>query len=466
MKQTDGESRRRKPTKKETNVCPICRGVGFVVPDLPLGDPNFGKAIACQCRQQQQVERHMRSLQAIGELQVLQRLTFDSFVSQPSHLSPQESRNLRMVYEKCRAYAQEPHGWLLLTGTYGCGKTHLAAAIANARLSAGQTAVFMIVPDLLDHLRAAYNPNNETSYDDLFEQMRNTPLLILDDLGTQSSTPWAQEKLFQLLNHRYNAQLPTVITTNQNVDDLEPRLRSRLLDVALVDQLHIIAPDFRSGESRSQLDLSALDLHRGKRFDNFNLRRTELNSSLQENLHKILTVCKEYANDPQGWLVLQGESGCGKTHLAAAIANAQLEKTQNRYEEDQALSQIIFVEVPELMDYLRSSFSPQSNKSYDQRFDEIKKVPMLILDHFGIESASPWVKEKLFQLLNYRYNTLLPTVLTTTYSLDEIEPWLRTRMLDKEKCKYCIIGAPGIHQSKKLEQGASLPPKPRRPAKQ
>lgn len=455
------ESGRRKPAKSAADVCPICGGAGFIMPDLPLGHADFGKAVPCRCRQQQQLEKRMRTLQSIGELEVLQRLTFDSFVPQPSHLSPQEVRNLRMVYEKSRAYAQEPHGWLLLTGTFGCGKTHLAAAIANARLNSGQSALFLLVPDLLDHLRAAYNPNNETSYDDLFEQVRNTPLLILDDLGTQSSTPWAQEKLFQLLNHRYNAQLPTVITTNQNLDELEPRLRSRLMDVALVDHLHIIAPDFRSGESRSQLDLSALDLYRSKRFESFNLRRSELNANLQENLHKIINACKEYANEPQGWLVLQGESGCGKTHLAAAIANHQLEKTQNKFEADQILSQIIFVEVPELMDYLRASFSPQSNKSYDQRFDEIKKVSMLVLDHFGIESASPWVKEKLFQLLNYRYNTLLPTVITTTYNLDEIEPWLRTRMLDKEKCKYCIIGAPGIHQSKKVEQNV-LPSTTRR----
>ena len=196
------ESGRRKPAKSVADVCPICGGAGFIMPDLTLGHADFGKAVPCRCRQQQQLEKRMRTLQSIGELEVLQRLTFDSFVPQPSHLSPQEVRNLRMVYEKSRAYAQEPHGWLLLTGTFGCGKTHLAAAIANARLNSGQSALFLLVPDLLDHLRAAYNPNNETSYDDLFEQVRNTPRLILYDLGTQSSTPWAPEKLIQLLNHR------------------------------------------------------------------------------------------------------------------------------------------------------------------------------------------------------------------------------------------------------------------------
>ena len=86
------------------------------------------------------------------------------------------------------------------------------------------------------------------TYDSLFEQLRTTPLLILDDLGTQSSTPWAQEKLFQLLNHRYNARLATVITTNQRLDEMEPRLRSRLLDPSLVNHFAITAPDFRAGQ--------------------------------------------------------------------------------------------------------------------------------------------------------------------------------------------------------------------------
>ena len=131
----------------------------------------------------------------------------------------------------------------MLTGAYGCGKTHLAAAIATARTEAGQPALFMVVPDLLDHLRATFGPNSDVSYDELFEQLRSTPLLILDDFGAHNSSSWAQEKLFQLLNHRYNAQLPTVITTNQRLEELDPRLRSRLLDVNIVTFFPILAPD-------------------------------------------------------------------------------------------------------------------------------------------------------------------------------------------------------------------------------
>ena len=97
----------------------------------------------------------------------LARLTFETFTPEPDHLPADKAANLRLAYETCVMYAHNPEGWLLLTGTYGCGKTHLAAAIANDRLAQGQPAIFMVVPDLLDHLRAAFGPNSEATYDNL-----------------------------------------------------------------------------------------------------------------------------------------------------------------------------------------------------------------------------------------------------------------------------------------------------------
>src|SRR6185503_4067960 len=121
---------------------------------------------------------------------------------------------------QCQAYGDAPAGWLVLTGPYGCGKTHLAAAIANRQIELGNEAFFTVVPDLLDHLRATFGPGSDVTYDELFEAVRNVPLLVLDDLGMQSETSWAREKMFQVLNHRLNAELPTVITTNLSIDDM------------------------------------------------------------------------------------------------------------------------------------------------------------------------------------------------------------------------------------------------------
>ncbi len=103
----------------------------------------------------------------------------------------------------------------------------------------GHPPLFIVVPDLLDHLRATFNPTSTARYDRRFDEVRTTPLLILDDLGTQSTTPWVQEKLFQLFNYRYNAELATVITTANSLDEIDPRIVTRMLD-ARICTIHAI----------------------------------------------------------------------------------------------------------------------------------------------------------------------------------------------------------------------------------
>ena len=126
------------------------------------------------------------------------------------------------------SFAENPRGWLVYTGPSSSGKTHLAAAIANRCIERGQTVFFIFVPDLLDHLRGTYAPESLVSYDELFQQVREAPVLVLDDLGSHSSTTWAQEKLFQVFNHRFNALLPTVITVRGPLQRLEEGIRTRI----------------------------------------------------------------------------------------------------------------------------------------------------------------------------------------------------------------------------------------------
>jgi DNA replication protein DnaC len=219
-------------------VCPTCGGAGYVRMDVPLGDPAFGKPVPCQCREREWEERRRLDLRRFSSLDPFYDKTFDSFNS--------KAPGMREAYDAARRFAEDPQGWLVLRGGYGCGKTHLAAAIANAHLAAGAHVFFSIVPDLLDHLRAAFAPGSEIRYDEMFERVREAGLLVLDDLGAENGTAWATEKLFQIINYRYNFRMPTVITTNNRLlSHMDERLASRLSDIGLVQTIVLEAPDYR-----------------------------------------------------------------------------------------------------------------------------------------------------------------------------------------------------------------------------
>ncbi len=414
--------------------CPVCGGMGFVVPEVEVSHPEFGRAVVCSCRAEEvEIQRASRLLK-MSQLGALQDCTFDNFFPEGIGLTPSKQRNLKMAYDRAFDYARNPSGWLVFKGGYGSGKTHLAAAVASYCISKGDPVVFVSTPDLLDHLRAAYSPSSATGYDERFEQVRNAPILVLDDLGSQANTEWAQEKLYQIFNFRYNARLPTVITTNEELEAIEIRIRSRMVDPSLVQIITILAPDFRrAGVDQDQSDLSTLNLHGDKTFATFSLRERELPAKQSENLRRAAEAAMEFAQHPANWLVFNSVAyGNGKTHLAAAIAN---------YVADQS-EPVLFVVVPDLLDHLRATFNPSSGARYDKRFDEVRTASLLILDDLGTESATAWAREKLYQLFNHRYNARLPTIITSATPIDEIDPRLASRMLDGSRCTFFVLEAP------------------------
>lgn len=430
------------PTTSSTDAlgdpdCPYCAGLGYLRRDVPLGQPDFGKLEICSCRQADVTRAVRERLFSLSHLDELQHLTFEAF--QPRGrigLGEWQSNLLEIAYNTARQYAASLRGWLLLQGGFGCGKTHLAAAIANFAVSMGVPTLFLTVPDLLDLLRFSFAAE-DTTFEQRFDEIRNAPLLVLDDFGTQNATAWAQEKLFQIVNYRYINRLPLVVTTNAPLDEIEDRIRSRLKDPELVSVLHINVPDYRRPtDDTGHPDLSSLGLLTKCSFANFSLREDEdLEADEVRSLEKAIKAALAFAEKPRGWLVITGSYGCGKTYLAAAIANHRAGIG----------APPIFVTAPDLFDHLRATFSPTSTVSYDRRFDEIRTAPLLILDDLSTKSVSPWVREKLYQLFNYRYNAELPTVITTAETLEEIDARIRSRMLDGRLCRIYAITAPAYH---------------------
>ena len=418
--------------------------------DLPIGHPDFGKVQICTCRQRQVSQQVHQRLFALSNLNELSHLTFDNF--QPRGrigLGPWQAASLEQAYNHARQFAQSLNGWLLIQGGYGSGKTHLAAAIANFAVSVGVPTLFITVPDLLDTLRFAYS-DPEVTFEERFEEIRRAPLLVLDDFGTHNATAWAQEKLFQILNFRYINRLSLVVTTNLPMDDIEGRIRSRLEDPELVTSVHILATDYRRPTDDSgHHELSSLAALRQYTFANFDLRKGEgMAPDHLKSLEKALRTATAFAKKPQGWLLLTGSYGCGKTHLSAAIANFRADLGQPP----------LFVSVPDLLDHLRATFNPNSTVSLDRRFEEVRSSQLLILDDLGTQSMTPWVREKLYQLFDYRYHAQLPTVITTSEKPDEADPRLLSRMSDARLCVKCSITAPSYRGTPKRESKSKSRP--------
>ena len=409
--------------------CPACRGAGFVYPLLPSGKPDYSRVVPCKCLCKTSNKNRQIVLEKYSNIGSLKRLTFDNLIPQGRSGCGSSQQKFETAYNSAKEFAANPRGWLVLIGPSGCGKTHMAAAIANERINKGFPVFFITAADLLDHLRSAFNPDSEVTYDRLFEQVRNAPLLILDDLGAHNDKPWAKEKLDQLLNHRFNNELPTVITTTPPIEHLGDRLEHRITDPRLCRVFNI------EEQNEDLIDRGwsdGLELQKKMDFSSFDWKRVNLSQGQRENLERVYRLAFEFAQSPEGWLVLQGVTGCGKTHLASAIVNYQYQSNKTG----------LFIFVPEFLDHLRSAFNPESKVSYDQLFEKVKNTPLLVLDDFGEQAATPWAREKLYQVINSRYNARLATIITTRLSLDEIDSPIRSRFIDPKISVTFAIEAP------------------------
>ena len=476
-KNTSSEARPAPETLGDPN-CEFCGGVGFLRSDVPLGHPNFGRLEPCVCRSGEVAQNARQRLYEMSNLDRLSHLTLENFNTtgnpKAEFVTPQEISSLQMAKDVSEEFSNNMQGWLLLEGAYGCGKTHLAAAIANAAVHRGVPTLFITVPDLLDSLRFAYG-NPETTFEARFEEIRNADLLVMDDFGTHNATAWAQEKLFQIINYRYINKLPTVITTNLILDEIESRIRSRLQDSDFVQHLRIFAPDYRRPKETSNPGISMLSMPdiQNMTFGNFETRDDEVGKEVVttvvkekqdkygrlykdkeiirekvtpehvKRLHTALNAAVQFAEKPNGWLVILGQSFSGKTHLAAAIGNYRLLSG----------GQVILTQVSSLLDYLKATFSPNSDVSFDRRSYEIRTTPLLIVDDMKEGGTSSlWAEDKLHQILNYRYYNDLPTVITSTMDPDSFAksyPSLWNRILDTSKSEVCVIDMPPYRRMKK-----------------
>ena len=426
-------------TPEEIN-CAICQDIGWVSKQLPFGHPDFGVAFQCSCQESKNSNSRLATLQTLSNLGPLSSITFESTSAEYLN-SAQNPEMFQKALAEATAYGNDPTGWIVFTGPHNSGKTHLAACLANEAIQKDLMTYFVSVSELLDHLRGAFAPDTDSQYDSLFEQIKSVPFLVLDDLNTNSSTPWAHEKLLQILNHRFNYKLPTVFTIRDPFDALDESISSKLQTNGEFSKLIEVG-------SKSQLTNNSLGqvpspMSSRMTFDKFDPAGNSSSNREQQNaLIQTLNGCTTFAENPEGWILLTGPNGSGKTHLAISVAN-ELEKKN---------IDVYYAFVPNLLDYLRASFSPTSSVNFDSVFESLKESEVLILDDLGGESSTPWAEEKLYQIIVHRHELRMPTIITSSLSLDELErskPRIASRLVDGMVVDWLPIISPNYRDQRR-----------------
>lgn len=172
------------------------------------------------------------------------------------------NKSNKTAYNNCKKYSSEfdktKSNGLILFGSYGTGKTHLAVAILHELIERDINGLFVTVPELLNEIRKDFNVDKESKKSELLESIKTAEFLILDDLGAEKTSDWVREQLFMIINARYENMLPTIITTNikllpandKDIDNLESKVGARTVSriIEMCNGIMLNGDDYRKNK--------------------------------------------------------------------------------------------------------------------------------------------------------------------------------------------------------------------------
>ncbi len=216
--------------------CPLCDGYGHIIDEKG--------ARPCECVKKEVVQN------TFEDSQVPKR-----FLNESLDTFKLSNTKLRACLNDAKKYVEhyslENAQGLYIYGPTGVGKTHIAVGIVKALIEKGHSAVFYNIVDLLDAIRATYDPQNNNAPKAQIEERLQRQILVLDDFGVQKTSSWVADRLYALINRRYQDCKTLIITSNLEYDNLkvrvDPALSSRIISMCRV--IEVRGSDFRNNRA-------------------------------------------------------------------------------------------------------------------------------------------------------------------------------------------------------------------------
>jgi DNA replication protein DnaC len=200
-------------------VCAVCGGTGWKI----IERDGISGAERCECALR---ARPKRIEESAGIPAKYRDKSFENFIIPEPHENPQARESMARVLLTLKAYVREypvrDRPGLLLVGSTGTGKTHLAVAVLRGLIARGYDGVFFDYQELFEKIRSGYDPNSGTSSREAYRTALEAEILLVDDLGAHRYKEWVEDTITSIITYRYNNNKPLIATTNLPDDDRVP----------------------------------------------------------------------------------------------------------------------------------------------------------------------------------------------------------------------------------------------------
>lgn len=196
---------------------------------------NVLRRCLCECQSEERDKRY-KELENEERLKNLERLKLNSLIGERyknvyfNNTETGHNPSFDIAYTRCKKYCEvsktvlkEGMG-IYIYGNSGTGKTHVTACMANELLNKGYEVLFTNFFEISKAIKSTFG-KSELNENDYINRLATVDFLFIDDLGTErvqsgDSDLWMQEKIFDVLNRRYNNKMPTIFTSNHSINEL------------------------------------------------------------------------------------------------------------------------------------------------------------------------------------------------------------------------------------------------------